>query len=113
MVNEFIQLGSRGIRASFYVVRGISYGILGTDVLSSLAVQIDVANKRLFIDREEVLTFEKIDTVQQSVQLVKLDGYSHRSIGRSLRSRSDYMGLSSFSYTNRMDRYRRSDRGIV
>ena len=44
MVNEFIQLVSRGIRASFYVVRGISYGILGTDVLSSLAVQIDVAN---------------------------------------------------------------------
>ena len=71
MVNEFIQLGSRGIRASFYVVRGISYGILGNDVLSSLAVQIDVGNKRLIIDREEALTFEKIDTVQQSVQLVK------------------------------------------
>ena len=41
------------------MVGGISYGILGNDDVSYV------------IGREEVLTFEKTDTVQQSVQLVK------------------------------------------
>ena len=57
---------------------------MGTDVLSSLAVQIDVANKRLFIDRE-VLTFGKIDNVQQSVQLVKF-GQAFSPVHRTIPS---------------------------
>ena len=44
-----------------------------------------MANKRLFIDREEVLTFEKIDTVQQSVQLVKF-GQVFSPVNRTIPS---------------------------
>ena len=106
MVNEFIRLGSRGIRASFYVVKGISYGILGTDVLSSLAVQIDVANKKLCMDGDEVSSFEKVDTIQQLCSAGKI--WASICTGPhddSSRTRNDYMGSSSFRHTNGMDRY--------
>ena len=40
-------------------------------MLSFLTVQIDVANKKLCIDGDKVSSFQKVDTIQQSVQLVK------------------------------------------
>ena len=45
-----VTLGPRKVSSWFYVVRGLKYGILGTDVLASLEIQIDVARKRLYID---------------------------------------------------------------
>ena len=39
-----LQLGSHKVHSSFYVVQGIEYGIMGTDILSTIEVQIDVAH---------------------------------------------------------------------
>ena len=49
-----LTLGPRKVSSSFYVVRGLKYGILGTDVLASIEIQIDVARKRLYRDGQKV-----------------------------------------------------------
>ena len=38
-----VTLGPFKVSSSFYVVRGLKYGILGTEVMASLEIQIDVA----------------------------------------------------------------------
>ena len=40
-----LTIGSSKVSKSFCVVRGLEYGILGTDILAHLNVQIDVAVK--------------------------------------------------------------------
>ena len=84
-LNEINQLGSLGIRASFYVVIGISYGILGIEVLSSIEVQIDVINKKLCIGGKELSSLKKFDIIQQSVQPVKF-GREFASVYKTINS---------------------------
>ena len=45
-----IRLGPRDILAQFYIVPGITEGILGLDTLSHLDLQIDTRTRRLLID---------------------------------------------------------------
>ena len=54
------QLGSQKVYRLFYVVNAIDCGVLGTDVLSTLEIQIDVANRKLFLKGEEVTTFQPV-----------------------------------------------------
>ena len=56
-----VTLGPRKVSSWFYVVRGLKYGILGTDVLASLEIQIDVARKRLYLDGQEVTEFDRME----------------------------------------------------
>ena len=48
------------MHSSFYVVQGIEYGIMGTDIFSTLEVQIHVAHNKLFLKGEEVTTFQPV-----------------------------------------------------
>ena len=59
------------ISQSFYVVRGLEYGILGTDILAHLNVQIDVATKSLYLHGQKVSTFETVTAATSSVCLIK------------------------------------------
>ena len=64
-------LGPRKVSSSFYVVRGLKYGILGTDVLASSEIPIDVDHKRLYLDRQEVTQFDRMEhTSVRSVCLI-------------------------------------------
>ena len=54
------QLGSQKVYSPFYVAKGIDCGVLGTDVLSTLEVQIDVANRKSLLKGEEVTTFQPV-----------------------------------------------------
>ena len=55
-----LQLRSHKVHSSFYVVQGIEYGIMGTDTVSTLEVQIEVAHNKLFLKGEEVTTFQPV-----------------------------------------------------
>ena len=67
-----VTLWPRKVSSSFYVVRGLKYGILGTDVLASLEIQIDVTRKRLYLDGKEVTEFDRMKhTSVPSVCLIK------------------------------------------
>ena len=54
-------------------MKGIACGVLGTDILSTLEVQIDVANRKLFLKGEEVTTFQpvKSEPTRSEVRLLK------------------------------------------
>ena len=53
-------------------MKGIDCGVLGTDVLSTLEVQIDVANRKLFLKGEEVTTVQPVKSETRSeVRLLK------------------------------------------
>ena len=55
-----LTIGPSKISQSFYVVRGLEHGILGTDILAHLNVQIDVATKSLYLHGQKVSTFETV-----------------------------------------------------
>ena len=77
------QLGSQKVYSSFYVVKGIDYGVLGTDILSTLEVQIGIANRRLFLKGEEVTTFQPVKSAptRSEVHLLKFGrAYSPSSV---------------------------------
>ena len=59
-VTTSLQLGPREVTAQFYVVPGISDGILGMDILAKLDLQIDTGSRRLFIDNQEISQYEWI-----------------------------------------------------
>ena len=52
-----LTIGLSKVSKSFYVVRGLQYGILWTDILAYLNVQIDVAMKSLYLHDQKVSTF--------------------------------------------------------
>ena len=54
------QLGYQNVYSSFHVVKRIDCGVLGTDILSTLEVQINAANRKLFLKGEEVTTFQPV-----------------------------------------------------
>ena len=66
-----LTIGPSKISQSFYVVRGLEYGILGTDILAHLNVQIDVATKSLYLHGQRVSTFETVTAATSSVCLIK------------------------------------------
>ena len=66
-----LTIGPSKISQSFYVVRGLEYGILGTDILAHLNVQIDVATKSLYLHGQKVSTFETVTAATSSVCLIK------------------------------------------
>ena len=59
------------VSKSFYVVRGLEYGILGTDIPARLNLQIDVATKSLYLHCQKVSTFETVGAATSSVCLIK------------------------------------------
>ena len=59
-------------------MKGIDYRVLGTDILSTLEVQIDVANRKLFLKGKEMTTFQP---TRSGMRLLKFGGvYSPSSV---------------------------------
>ena len=59
-----VTLGPRKVSSSFYVVRGLKYGILGTDVLASLETHADrccPVNVYIDLDGQEVTEFDRME----------------------------------------------------
>ena len=69
-----IRLGPRDISAQFYIVLGITEGILGLDTLSHLDLQIDTRTRRLLIDGHAIPECEWLRPPERSrlqIQLVR------------------------------------------
>ena len=69
-----IRFGPRDISAQFYIVPGITEGILGLDTLSHLDLQIDTRTRRLLIDGHAIPECEWLRPPERSrsqIQLVR------------------------------------------
>ena len=67
-----LTIGPSKVSKSFYVVRGLEYGILCTDMLAYVNVQIEVATKSLYLHDQKVSTLEIVGAATSSVCLIKL-----------------------------------------
>ncbi len=63
------QLRSQKIYSSFYVVKEIDCGVLGTDILSTLEVQIDDANRKLFLKEKKRQHSNQSNQNQQGLEV--------------------------------------------
>ena len=65
-----LKIGPSKVSKSFNVVRGLEYGILGTDILAHFNMQIDVATKSLYLHGQKVSIFETVGVATSSVCLI-------------------------------------------
>ena len=52
-------------------MKDIECGILGTDILSTMAVKIDLASRKLFLGGEEISAYEQVSPCKLAMQFVK------------------------------------------